>query len=107
MRFIFIAACLFNPPPTPHPASRRRSWRGFRSRTVQFDRQDFHLRCHQLHWRARMKLTESHGREESPLEKSAKPVALRCSAGLNLSLREARLAMLLESVIGGMFWIGD
>ena len=31
MRFIFIAACLFNTTPTPHPASRRRSWRGFRS----------------------------------------------------------------------------
>jgi hypothetical protein len=31
-----------------------------------------------------MKLTESHGREEFPLEKNAKPVALRCSAGLSL-----------------------
>ena len=29
----------------------------------------------------RMKLTESHGREESPLEESAQPEALRCSAG--------------------------
>src|SRR5688500_15729990 len=27
----------------------------------------------------RMKLNESHGREEAPLEKSAKPAALRCS----------------------------
>jgi hypothetical protein len=66
MRFIFIAACLFNPPPTPHPASRRRSWRGFRSRTVQFDRQDFHLRCCQLHWRARTKISGC-GQRESVL----------------------------------------
>jgi hypothetical protein len=31
-----------------------------------------------------MKLTDGHGREESLPEKSAKPVAVRCSAGFAL-----------------------